>query len=853
MCALLVSSRPAFAAAVTLRPNGPREVGRSIEFAAAATGTGAISYTWDFGDGTRFGPTASGRTEHTYAAPGHYPVVVIARDDSGIRSESFVQTVHFPLTAQAPRASSSIIYDGARNRVCTANPDHDSVTCLDGTTLERRFETRVGRRPRTLSVLSDGTLWVANEESASLTAVGESGSVIAAVPLPYGSRPFGVAPSATGDVLYVTLGALGQLATVDAAARVVLRTLDVGPTPAGIAVIADGKGDRVYVTRFSSPVDHGELVELGGAPLEKTRTFELAADPGPDTEATGRGVPNYLRSVVVSPDGRSARVPSKKDNTVRGAARDGNPLTFESTVRTIVSTVDLIAGAESLESRVDLNNRSMGLAAAMSPLGDYVFVALLGSGGVEVLDAYSGAIVASALELCVAPDGLAFGAGGRLYVHCFLSRSVFLLDASKILDAADARLPILSSAPTVTVETLAPRVLAGKRLFYDAADPRMSQDGYVSCAACHLDGFEDGRVWDFTDRGEGFRNTISLLGRRGTGQGPLHWTANFDEVQDFEHDIRNAFGGSGFLPDASLDGPLGERKAGRGAELDALAAYLESLSEVPVSPHRDPDGSLTEDGWIGRALFRDSGCPACHWGSDFTDSAAGVRHDVGTLSATSGKRLGEDLDGLDTPTLRGIWQTAPYLHDGSASSLADVVGARNPDDRHGRTTRLTPRERAQLVAYLLQIDNVALEDERESPSPSPADASMDAADAEVDVRHDADAGLPRARPDARLDAGTEAASSGGPPDGGCGCRSARRMPAAGGRVLLLMAIGLYARRRSGAGRAMTSEPFQSAALAPAVQFAMPQVVDDAFHGIPQVPPIRRERQSKTLGRGFLRR
>ena len=80
----------------------------------------------------------------------------------------------------------------------------------------------------------------------------------------------------------------------------------------------------------------------------------------------------------------------------------------------------------------------------------------------------------------------------------------------------------------------------------------MTDQGYISCASCHFEAFEDGRVWDFTNRGEGFRNTTSLLGRRGTGEGRIHWSANFDEVQDFEQEIRGLFNGNGFIPDDLL-------------------------------------------------------------------------------------------------------------------------------------------------------------------------------------------------------------------------------------------------------------------------------------------------------------
>ena len=69
----------------------------------------------------------------------------------------------------------------------------------------------------------------------------------------------------------------------------------------------------------------------------------------------------------------------------------------------------------------------------------------------------------------------------------------------------------------------------------------------MSCATCHADGGHDGRTWDLTGFGEGLRNTISLRGRGGMRAGPLHWSGNFDEVQDFEGQIRQLAGGSGLM------------------------------------------------------------------------------------------------------------------------------------------------------------------------------------------------------------------------------------------------------------------------------------------------------------------
>jgi mono/diheme cytochrome c family protein len=106
---------------------------------------------------------------------------------------------------------------------------------------------------------------------------------------------------------------------------------------------------------------------------------------------------------------------------------------------------------------------------------------------------------------------------------------------------------------------------------------------------------------------------------------------------------------------------------------------------------------LTADGATGKFLFRTQQCAICHSGAAFTDSATNHLHDIGTRKAASGQRLGGPLIGLDTPTLRGVWATAPYLHDGSAPTLAAAVQA------HAGFL-LTDQELVTLVAYLHQID-----------------------------------------------------------------------------------------------------------------------------------------------------
>jgi cytochrome c peroxidase len=293
-----------------------------------------------------------------------------------------------------------------------------------------------------------------------------------------------------------------------------------------------------------------------------------------------------------------------------------------------------------------------------------------------------------------------------VFTQDLMSRTVSVFDAAPVMSQTLNQLPRLAQINTVQNEKMSAAVLKGKQIFYNAADTRMSLDSYISCASCHVDGDSDGQVWDFTDRGEGLRNSISLRGQSGVATAPLHWSGNFDEVQDFENDMRQFFGGTGFMANTDFNSgtrnqPLGAPKAGLSADLDSLAAYVNSLSSTGRSPKRQANGAMTANGTAGLALFTSLGCQACHSGPAMTDRQ---RHDVGTIKPSSGNRIGGPLDGIDTPTLRGLWATAPYLHDGSAATLRDVLTTANPAARHGNLSTLTSAQIDQLVEYLNQLE-----------------------------------------------------------------------------------------------------------------------------------------------------
>ena len=693
----------------------PVEVRQQATFSAGLLeGPGNVTYSWRFGDGSAAStPSPDSRIDYAYNAPGHYTVAVTASDGRHSTGCSTLVTVYRRPANGAAQATGTMSLDRSGTQVWTVNPDNDSVTVIDAVLLRRMMEIPVGRHPRTLAVAPDDSVWVANQADDSLSVLqGDAPGSPQTVRLPTGSEPYGVLVSPSRGVVYVTLQGTGEIAEIDLTSRTVLRRLDVGPTPRAMAVTADG--NRLFITRYLSPDDRGEVVEVDTAGWRVVQRIPLAYDSGPDTESSGRGVPNGLAAAAVSPDGARLWIAARKDNTARGLERDGQSLTFDSTVRSILAQVDLATSQEDLGLRYDFNNRDGPVGLQFTPLGDYLFVALEGADAVEVIDATSGQLVTAIEEAGYAPQGLIFTSdGSKLFVDSWLSRSVTVYDVADLVAGSTRQATRLAEIPTVDNDPTPADVLAGKRVFYLARDSRMSRDGYLSCAACHLDERDDGRVWDRTAEGEGLRNTISLAGKGRPNQGLLHWSANFDEIQDFEHDMREAFGGSGFLSDAQFEAgthnqSLGDPKAGLSPELDALAAFVNSLTYLPPSPYRAADGSLTPDAQIGLERFLEAGCAGCHGGPEYTDSPSRQLHEVGTLTAASGHRLGGELPGIDTPSLRGLWLTAPYLHDGSAATLADVLTTRNPFGRHGDlTARLAsdPQTVEEIVAYLLQLDD----------------------------------------------------------------------------------------------------------------------------------------------------
>jgi YVTN family beta-propeller protein len=214
----------------------------------------------------------------------------------------------------------------------------------------------------------------------------------------------------------------------------------------------------------------------------------------------------------------------------------------------------------------------------------------------------------------------------------------------------------------------------GEFYFHDAT---ICLEGWQSCASCHPgDARTDGLNWDLPNDGLGNpKNTKSLLLAHKTPP-----AMSLGVRTNAEAAVRAGIQYILFTVQPE------EVPA-------AIDEYLKSLRPVP-SPYL-VHGKLSDAAKRGRKIFSRAGCAMCHPSPLYTDLH---RYDVGTCG-----QFDTPTDKFYTPTLVEVWRTAPYLHDGSASTIRDVVTTRNPHDEHGETSKLSQQDIDDLCEYVLSL------------------------------------------------------------------------------------------------------------------------------------------------------
>ena len=621
-----------------------------------------IQTSWDFGDGT----DATGvDVTHTFNDVGRYRVVLTITTENGQQSSDTMNVVvHHPLLEQSPQVSHRMAMH--QNVLWTVYPEGNTLQGLVLNT-DELYTIEICDTPSSIALHED-ILRVTCTDSSEIATVDLSNGLDAlsfsTLALGDNLRPTSIIPPSADDLWWfidVANDQLGRIDTMDA-----ITWFPVGGDLQGLARHPDG---TLLLPHFRARSDGGTISTYNPS-LNEWRDIYLPLDEAGDSDNTTGGTPNLLENVYPSRDGQTLWTPVTHANVLRGGFLNGESLSHETSLRGVLRTVDWETQEDSETHRKQFDEKGRASAVATSSYGDVVYVLHPGVASVSILDGFSRQILGSLSDLGIHPTDI-LQESDDLYVYSWLTREIIAFDIQ------DPIRPVQQwTRSFIESEVLSPLELKGKQIFHDASDTRMTKTGYIACAHCHPSGDHDGQTWDHTDRGEGLRNTTSLLSRSGVGMGRLHWSGNFDEVQDFEQDIRDVFEGSGFLSDVDWNShstTLEAPRSGLSEELDALAAYVTALPNTPNSPILFESNDVQH----GEYVFYQVGCGECHPAPLYTDSStvAPVRHDVGTLWEGSGQRLDEPLDGLDTPTLLNVRDTFPYLHDGSADTLEEAIRA----------------------------------------------------------------------------------------------------------------------------------------------------------------------------------
>lgn len=207
-------------------------------------------------------------------------------------------------------------------------------------------------------------------------------------------------------------------------------------------------------------------------------------------------------------------------------------------------------------------------------------------------------------------------------------------------------------------------------------DGRICFENWLSCASCHQENATvDSLNWDLINDGMGNPKNAKSM-HNGIFSPPAMWSGVRAD-QDVGVMAGQRF--LGFLPDDEVQA--------------ALMEFIGHPRRAP-NPYRQGDPEQLER---GRRLFHRARCDVCHPPPTFTDL---VKHDIGLSGYTS--RV-DFRARFDTPSLIEGYRTAPYLHDGRAETLREILVEHNQDNAHGLTRGLSDIELDDLVAYLRSL------------------------------------------------------------------------------------------------------------------------------------------------------
>ncbi len=551
-----------------------------------------------------------------------------------------------------------------------------------------------------------------------------SDKIIRSIKLP--AEATGAVTSVNGDRFYVTVGvAPGSVLVIDAASGKTLKTIPAGHTPISPILSRDGK--TLYVcSRFDNAV---LVIDLAAG--KRVKTIPVKRDPvAADLSKDGK----LLFVVNHMPDGRAdleyvasklSVIDTAKNEVVKtiklvngaegmrgvNVSPDGKYVyATHLMARFLVPTTQIERGwintnaisvvrvaDQKLLFTVLLDDVDMGFAnpwaVKVSPDGRFLCVSAAGNNELRLIDlpamtkkindavnkmgkkseamhlnAHNDLSFISSCSKRISlkgegPRALAI-VGRTIYAAEYFSDSLCKVTFDEKGKVNSTTAIALGPKQPMTIER------QGQAYFNDAT---LCFQKWQSCASCHSD---DGRMdalnWDLLNDGIGNpKNVKSLVFSHKTP--PVMALGIRDKA---ETAVRAGLKYIQFAVRPEEDA-------------QAIDAYLASLKPLP-SP-RLVNGKLSPAAARGKKTFSDVGCIRCHPAPYYTDMK---KYDVGT---GKGQDKGKPFD---VPTLREVWRTSPYMHDGRAVTVYDVIKIHNPDDKRGKTSGLTDKQIRDLAEYV---------------------------------------------------------------------------------------------------------------------------------------------------------
>jgi cytochrome c peroxidase len=307
-----------------------------------------------------------------------------------------------------------------------------------------------------------------------------------------------------------------------------------------------------------------------------------------------------------------------------------------------------------------------------------------------------------------------------MLIRHVLSLAAALAMTAGIAFAAPAKEePIQPIAPAKVKN--AALVELGKKLYFDT---RLSKSGFISCNSCH------NLSMGGTDN---LKTSIGHNWQKGPINAPTVLNSSMNVAQFWDGraaDLKAQAGGPianpgemAFTHELAVDvlqsipGYVAEFKTVFGSDkvsIDGVTKAIAAFEETLVTPNSRFDKwlkgdkkALTKDELAGYALFKESGCTACHNGPAVGGNSfqkMGVVEAYKASSPAEG-RVAVTKDEADrfnfkVPTLRNVELTYPYFHDGEASTLSQAVEVMGRIQL-GKT--FTADENGKIVAFLKSL------------------------------------------------------------------------------------------------------------------------------------------------------